>query len=77
MTHLAGRQQRTEFILDPVEALRRCRQLDAMLAHAMPALPRGVIRASHSVLNQLDDERHLQAARRLNTPPMAPSVNQG
>ncbi|MBK7003262.1 MAG: hypothetical protein IPH35_26095 [Rhodoferax sp.] len=68
MTRTVGQQQRTEFILDPAQALRRCRVLDAMLAQAMPAVPKGVMRAPHRILNQLDDARQLAIARRLNPP---------
>ena len=68
MTRTVGQQQRTEFILDPAQALRRCRVLEAMLAQAMPAIPKGVIRAPHRILNQLDDARQLAIARRLNPP---------
>lgn len=68
MTRTVGQQQRTEFILDPAQALRRCRVLDAMLAQAMPAIPKGVMRAPHRILNQLDDARQLAIARRLNPP---------
>ena len=68
MTRTVGQQQRTEFILDPAQALRRCRALDAMLAQALPAIPKGVIRAPHRILNQLDDARQLAVARRLNAP---------
>ena len=66
MTRTVGRQARSEFILDPAEALRRGRVLDAMLASASIPRPRGVMRAKHLVLNEMDDQRQLQAARRLN-----------
>ena len=35
MTRTVGQQQRTEFILDPSQALQRCRVLDAMRAPRM------------------------------------------
>ena len=76
MTHTVGRKPRTEFILDPVEALRTGHLIDGMLAHAVPAMARGVLRASHQAMNRLDDERHLQAARRLNSRSKTPSANQ-
>lgn len=66
MTRIVGQQHRSEFILDPVQALRRGRTLDAMLIGARVARPRGVVRATHRKLNELDDELQLQAARRLN-----------
>lgn len=66
MTRIVGTRDRTEFILDPVQALRHGRVLDAMLASARIPWPRGVTRATHRVMNELDDRRQLQAARRLN-----------
>jgi len=67
MVRIVGSQPREEFITDPAEAMRRGRRLDAMLVSALPSRPRGVLRARHEVLTQLDDERQLAAARRLNT----------
>ena len=66
MTHIVGRHDRSEFILDPAQALRRGRVLDAMLASAAIPRRRGVVRATHRVLNEMDDQRQLEAARRLN-----------
>jgi hypothetical protein len=66
MARTVGKQERNEFILDPAQALRRGRVLDRMLAGAVPAPGRGVLRARHCVFNELDDQRRLQAARRLN-----------
>lgn len=66
MTRTVGRQARSEFILDPAEALRRGRVLDGMLASANIPRPHGIVRAKHRALNAIDDERQLEAARRLN-----------
>jgi hypothetical protein len=66
MTRVVGTQQRSEFTPDPAEALRRGRQLDQMLAGASVGRVRGVMRATHRRLNELDDERGREAARRLN-----------
>jgi hypothetical protein len=66
MTRIVGTQDRSEFILDPAEALRRGRVLDRMLAGAAPARPHGVMRAPHRVFNELDDRRQVEAARHLN-----------
>ena len=66
MTRVVGNQDRTELIFDPAEALRRGRKLDAMLADAFPSRPRGVTRATHVRMNEMDDMRALEAARRLN-----------
>jgi hypothetical protein len=66
MTRTVGPRDRSELILDPAEALRRGRVLDVMLACARLPGPRGVTRATHPAMNQLDDALALQAARRLN-----------
>lgn len=66
MVRTVGKQDRTEFVLDPAQALRRGRVLDRMLSSAVVPVRRGVVRAPHRVLNELDDQRRLQAARRLN-----------
>lgn len=68
MTRLVGKQNRSEFILDAALALRRGRVLDSMLAAARPRPPRAVTRAPHRVLNEMDDQRQLSVARKLNTP---------
>ncbi len=66
MVRIVGTQHRTQFVLDPAEALRRGRALDRMLSSAGAPVPRGVVRAPHRVFNELDDQRQLQATRRLN-----------
>ena len=67
MTRVVGNQDRSEFILDPVEAWYRGRALDRMLAHALPPHPRGVFRRTHAEFNKVDDLRRVEDARRLNT----------
>ncbi len=67
MTRTVGNRDRSEFVLDPADALRQGRAVDAMLAAASPQRGRGVLRATHLKLNELDDLRRLAAARRLNT----------
>jgi len=66
MTRIVGKHNRSEFILDPLQALQRGRVLDRMLSSVSARPPPGVMRAPHRVLNQLDDQRKLEAARRLN-----------
>ena len=66
MTHVVGQQNRSEFVLDPAQAWRRGRVLDAMLASAAVPRRHGVVRATHRVLNEMDDQRQLEAARRVN-----------
>jgi hypothetical protein len=66
MTRIVGNLNRSEFILDPAEALRRGRLLDGMLAAVLPRRKPGVIRATHRAMNAMDDQRQLEAARRLN-----------
>ena len=66
MTRVVGTQNRSEFILDPAEALRRGAQLDRLGPTLLPPRKRGVTRAPHQVFNQLDDQRALEQARLLN-----------
>ena len=66
MTRIVGTRERSEIILDPVEAWHRGRILDRMLAQASPPHPRGVFRGTHAELEKLDAERRLETARRLN-----------
>jgi hypothetical protein len=68
MTRVVGTQERNEFILDPVEAWHRGRVLDKMLVAARLPMPRGVLRATHRVFNEIDDLRQLEQARLLNDP---------
>ncbi|MGB5079509.1 MAG: hypothetical protein WBO23_02065 [Burkholderiales bacterium] len=66
MTRTVGRKNRSEFVLDPVEAWHRGRLLDRMLARAQTARPRGVSRGTHAVFERLDEARRVESARRLN-----------
>lgn len=68
MARTVGNQDRSELILDPAEALRRGSVLDAMLARLQLPRPPGVTRATHREMNQADDLRQLEMARRLNGP---------
>jgi hypothetical protein len=70
MTRIVGAKNRSEFILDPVEAWHRGRTLDQMLAAARIPVPRGVQRAPHRVFNAIDDLRQLEQARLLNSAPV-------
>ena len=72
MTRIVGSKNRTEFILDPVEAWHRGRALDQMLAAGWVPVERGVRRAPHHVFNAIDDARQLEQARRLNSPLVKP-----
>ena len=63
---IVGEQNRSEIELDPVEAYRRGRALDAMLRSVAPPIARGVMRGTHEYFNRLDAERQTQVARALN-----------
>jgi hypothetical protein len=69
MVRTVGPKPRNEFTLDPAEAWRRGRRLDAMLAGVLPRRPHGVFRGTHESLNRLDEERQVEIARRLNPVP--------
>ena len=62
---IVGKQDRSEIELDPVQAYRRGRALDAMLRGAAPPVMRGVMRGTHEYFNRLDAERQTQTARAL------------
>jgi hypothetical protein len=66
MTRIVGSQDRSEFILDPVEAWHRGRVLDRMLAHAQPPRQRGVFRGTHTEFERIDEARRIEVAHRLN-----------
>ena len=66
MTRIVGKLDRSEFILDPVEAWHRGRALDRMLAGALPPHPRGVFRGTHAEFERRDALRCVDIARRLN-----------
>ena len=66
MTRVVGKLDRSEFILDPVEAWHRGRVLDRMLASALPPHSRGVFRGTHAEFERRDALRSAEIARRLN-----------
>lgn len=68
MTRIVGTQNRSEFILDPVQAWHRGRALDQMLAGARLPVQYGVRRATHRVFNEIDDARQFEQARLINSP---------
>ena len=57
---------RSEIELDPAEAYRRGRRLDAMLRRALPKPKRGVYRGTFEFFARLDAARMLEAARKIN-----------
>lgn len=66
MRVIGPNRERTEFELDPVQAYRRGRALDAMLRAALPAPRRGVFRGSFADFAREDEARMREAARKLN-----------
>lgn len=65
---IVGHQQRDEFDLDPKVAWVRGRRLDAMLKQVTAPRERAVRRMTHQQMNQADDQRALDMARRINRP---------
>jgi hypothetical protein len=63
---VVGDKDRSEIELDPVQAYKRGRKLDAMLRNANPPRPRGVIRATHAEMMRMDWERQVALAKRVN-----------
>ena len=66
---IVGKLNRTEFELDPVEALRRGAEIDRKMKLMLPPHPRGVWRGTHEFFNRMDDERALLMARRVAASP--------
>jgi hypothetical protein len=66
MRIIGNRKNWSETELDPGEAYRRGRALDAMLRSAIPAPRRGVYRGTFEFFVRLDAARALAAARRIN-----------
>jgi len=66
MRAIGPNRDRTEIELDPVQAYRRGRVLDAMLRAALPAARRGVYRGSFADFAREDEARMREAARKLN-----------
>ena len=62
---LIGTRDRDEIELNPQEAWRRARRLDAVFAKMMPPYPRGVTRATHAEFQRMDEARMVDAARRI------------
>ena len=68
MTRFVGNQPRSDYEPDPQQAWRRGLALDALLASTQPPQRlKGIQRASHRRFNEIDDQRALELARRLNT----------
>ena len=65
MMRSVGDKNRSPFVLDPQEAWRLGRRADAQLLAIRDVRSRGVIRAPHRTLNELDDQRQLHCARRV------------
>ena len=66
---VVGKLNRSEFELDPAEALRRGAEIDRKMALMLPPHPRGVFRGTHAFFNRMDDERSLAMARRVSFSP--------
>ena len=65
MRIIGHNQDRIEFELDPAQAYRRGRVLDAMLRSALPLPRRGVFRGSFEDFAREDEARMREAARKL------------
>lgn len=64
---IVGTQNRSEIELDPQKAWQRGKVLDAMLRGATTPHPRGVWRLTHAQMNQMDFERQLAQAAKINS----------
>ena len=59
-------ESQIEIELDPVKAMRRGMELDAVMRGTLPPYPRGVTRGTHEYFNRIDDARRAAAAPILN-----------
>ena len=62
---LVGNLDRSEIELNPQEAWRRARRLDAISVRLRAPYARGVTRATHAEFQRIDDARMAEAARRV------------
>ena len=65
MARVVGNLNRSPYIVDPAAALEAGRRVDSLLSSSNMPHPRGVFRAKHEVLNEMDDRRQLRAALRV------------
>ena len=63
---IVGHANRHEIELNPQEAWRRARLMDAMFQSLYPPHPRGITRETHAEFQRRDEARMLEIARRLN-----------
>lgn len=66
MRVIGPNRDRTEIQLDPDQAYRRGRILDAMLRATLPPVRRGVHRGTFADFARQDEARMREAARKLN-----------
>ena len=67
---IVGKLNRSEFELNPVEALRRGAEIDRKMKLMLPPHPRGVWRGTHAFFNRMDDERGVAMARKVSASPL-------
>jgi hypothetical protein len=63
---IVGTADRSEIEMNPQEAWRRARIMDAMFFASRATYPKGVTRASHAEFQRRDTARMLEIARRIN-----------
>jgi Zn-finger nucleic acid-binding protein len=63
---IVGTKDRTEFELNPQKAWLRGMELDKLLRSSSLPHPRGVWRMTHQKMNEMDFERQLLQASKLN-----------
>ena len=74
---IVGDKNRDEFVLDPIEAIRRGETLDQQMKILLPPHPRGVWHGTHQFFNRMDDERAAAMAARVNLAPRAYPTSSG
>ena len=74
---IVGERNRDEFVLDPVEAIRRGETLDKQMGILLLPYSRGVWRGTHAFFNRMDDERSAAIAERVKLAPRAYPTTSG
>ncbi len=72
---IVGDKNRHEFVLDPIEAIRRGEILEQQMKILLAPHARGVWHGTHEFFNRMDDERSAAMAQRVSESPLAYPTN--
>ena len=77
LMRIVGDKNRDEFVLDPIEAIRRGAKLDKQMKILLTPHLRGVWHGTHQFFNRLDDERAAAMAEQVDRAPRAYPTTSG